>query len=442
MFAAVSLIEQHDATIDEFADLTIDKAQFGQHFYLDKAPGMTLMAMPAVALADWWTGERASDLPKIAGGDFARYLRLRLRIAVAIGPAILTALAAVLILDMGAGLTGSTAAGLFAALGFALGTPAWGWTTTLLGHAPGAALYVLAIWAIWRGTRDGVGRARYPLIAGLALGWAVGIEYQLALGGSVIGLWGVYRFGRDGGNPVPGLSALVAGGLVALMPVGLYNIVAFGTPFRIGYSGVVGWEGMHQGLFGLGWPRPRALLEITVGPTRGLIWVAPILLLSPRGLTHWWHARGQRDYAVVLGGVALVVLLVNAAYVYWDGGNSTGPRLSIPMVGALALGLAPLWGGARYAAAQAGRRRAVGAVDQPQCRDRDGGYLRAADLPVSGFGRMCWLAVSGVASWLRWRRTGSAGRHGRACGSGCLSRCRWWRGLRGPHATLIPMTTA
>jgi hypothetical protein len=37
------------------------------------------------------------------------------------------------------------------------------------------------------------------------------------------------------------------------------------------------------------------------------------------------------------------VLLYNASYVYWDGGHSTGPRHSVPLIGFLALGLAPLW---------------------------------------------------------------------------------------------------
>ena len=40
--------------------LTIDKAEFGGHVYLDKAPGMTLLALPATALA-----ERISARPPI-----------------------------------------------------------------------------------------------------------------------------------------------------------------------------------------------------------------------------------------------------------------------------------------------------------------------------------------------------------------------------------------
>ena len=45
--------------------------------------------------------------------------------------------------------------------------------------------------------------------------------------------------------------------------------------------------------------------------------------------------------------IAIAVLLYNAAYVYWDGGHATGPRHSVPMIGFLCLGLAPLWQGWR-----------------------------------------------------------------------------------------------
>lgn len=36
VYAALSIVEQGDATIDEYAPLTIDKARFGAHFYSDK----------------------------------------------------------------------------------------------------------------------------------------------------------------------------------------------------------------------------------------------------------------------------------------------------------------------------------------------------------------------------------------------------------------------
>ncbi|WP_325102208.1 hypothetical protein [Sphingomonas sp.] len=338
LFAAISLVEDGDATIDEFAPLTIDKAQFGGHFYLDKAPGMTLMALPAVAIANKWTGERSASVSKLPGSpDMARFLRLRLRLAAATGPALLTALAAVLLFDLALGLTGSAAAALAASLAFSIGSPVWGWSTTIFGHAPVAALYMVALWALWRASGPGV-----MALAGAALGWAVVIEYQAVLAGAVLALFGAWQvWSRPERWRL--LGAAVAGGVVAMLPMIGYNLVAFGTMFKLGYQGVVGFEGMNRGLFGLGWPSPAVLWAITFGTMRGLLWVAPVLALGAFGLTQM--GERHRMLAWTIGTAAAIVLLVNAAYFYWDGGNSTGPRHATPAIGLLALGLAPLWAG-------------------------------------------------------------------------------------------------
>ncbi|HEU0066554.1 MAG TPA: hypothetical protein VFQ57_04870 [Sphingomonas sp.] len=342
MYAAVSLVEDGDATIDEYADLTIDKARFGSHTYLDKAPGMTLMALPSVALADAVGGDRAAFHPKVFGDPgLGRYLRLRTRIAVATGPALLTALAAVLLFDLAMALGAGARAALFASMGYALGTPIWGWSTTLFGHAPVAALYVIAAWAGLRATR-GHARPGYAALAGAALGWSVVVEHQAILAGSAIGVWLCWRLWRLPGRWAAAGAFLLAG-TAAGLPLLAYNLIAFGTPFRLGYQGVVGWEGMNQGLFGLTVPDIHVLLEIIAGPRRGLIWVAPVLAVAPVGLAALIRDRRTRDTGVMAAAVVAVVLLVNAAYVYWEGGNSTGPRLAMPLAGLLALGLATRW---------------------------------------------------------------------------------------------------
>lgn len=340
LFASVALVERGAATIDRMAPVTIDKSRFGDHYYLDKAPGMTLMALPAVALADALTGTREDAYrADINDPGLGRFYRLRLRIAVAMGPALLTALAAVLLFDMGATLTGSAAAGLFGALGYALGSPIWGWTTTFFGHASVAALYVTALWAVFRGERP-----RHALVAGLALGGAVAIEYQAVLAGSAIGIWLLVRVWPTA-ERWRAIAAFAIGGIVALIPVMIYDLVAFGTVFRIGYSGVVGYAGMQRGLFGLGVPRPEILWEITFGVHKGLFWVAPALVMALPGLM----LLARRAPGLARSGIAVagIVLLVNAAYYYWDGGNATGPRHAMPAIGALAIGLAPFWASLR-----------------------------------------------------------------------------------------------
>ena len=349
LFAALAIVEQGDATIDRYQTLTIDKARFGEHYYMDKAPGVTLMAVPALAATRAVTGGRLdAQIIDIANPRLASFLLLRLQIAVAATTALLTALAAVLLLDLGTGLTGSPTAGLFAALGYALGSVVWGWSTTLFGHAPVAALLLIATWAVWRGTSSDrqLVRWRYPLIAGAALGWAAVIEFPSALGGIAIGLWAIRRSRR-----APGavrvrlyLAALLAAAVAAVPLVG-YNQATFGTPFRLGYQGVVGFGGMREGLFGLTYPKPDVLFELVFGLRRGLLWVAPVLVLGAVGLWRMVRARETRDLGWLAVAVIAIVLAVNASYAYWDGGAAVGPRHSVPAIPFLALGLAPFWAG-------------------------------------------------------------------------------------------------
>ncbi len=351
LFAAIAMVEDGDARIDRFAALTIDKAEFDGHTYLDKAPGMTLMALPAVAAVTWATGERSAAMPMVFGDPaLGRFLRWRLRVAAASGPALLTAVAAVLLYDLALGLTGSAAAALAGALAYALGSPIWGWSTTITGHAVVAAMYVIAIWAFWRAA--GERRRGLALLGGAALGWAVVVEYQAVLAGLAIAGWAAWRL-RDRRM----LAAAAVGGIAALVPLAGYNLFAFGTPFRIAYAGVQGFEGMRHGLFGLGWPRARVLVEILAGDRRGLVWVAPVLVLAPVGLA--LVAERQRDLARMAAAVIAIVLLVNAAYFYWDGGNSTGPRHALPLIGPAALAVAAVWAAGGRGRAAAGLLLAV-----------------------------------------------------------------------------------
>jgi hypothetical protein len=361
MFAAISLVENGDATIDEFETLTIDKAEFDGHIYTDKMPGMTLLAIPSVWLADMVTGQRSDGfrygLRDPAFGDF---LRLRQLLTIATTSAILIALAAVLLLDMATGITGSAKAGLVAALTYAMATPAWGWSTTLFGHAPVGALLMIATWAVWRGTSGPreKARLRYPVMVGATLGLALLIELTAIFPASVIGLWAITRT-RTLATPekmrLAGVTALA--GVVLLSPMLVYNQIAFGQWFRVGYQGVVGFDGMNQGLFGLTYPRMDILFQLIAGPHRGLIFVAPILILAPIGLARMIRMPATRDLGVMASALAIVMLLYNASYFYWNGGYSTGPRHAMPAMAFLALGLGPLWAGSGRTA-----RRWIGAL--------------------------------------------------------------------------------
>jgi 4-amino-4-deoxy-L-arabinose transferase-like glycosyltransferase len=357
LYATLAIVEHGEATIDQFDSVTTDKARFGQHLYLDKAPGMTLMAIPAVAALHALSPARSSDYQLVMGdGAFARFVRVRTRLAVATGPALLTAIAAILLFDLALSLTGSATAALASAIAYGLGTPAWAWSTSLLGHAPLAALYIIALWAALRAT-EGEATRRWPaFLLGLVLGWAVVVEYPAVIAGGVIALWTAWRAWRRP-DRVTLLGLATIGGLIGISPLFAYNLFAFGNPLQLGYQGVVGFDGMNRGLFGVGLPNPEVLWRITLGQQRGLFWFAPVLLLGLWGVALMIRERRTRDIGLVVLAVSVITLLINAGYYYWDGGYSTGPRHSVPIVGLLALGIAPAWmkrgrGAGRYLPAE------------------------------------------------------------------------------------------
>jgi hypothetical protein len=177
-------------------------------------------------------------------------------------------------------------------------------------------------------------RARLPgLVVGLAAGWAVVTEYPAAPAALILVLLARRSWRWVG-----------AGALVPLAVLGIYNLAAFGSPFRVGYESVQGFSGMREGVLGIGTPKRTVLQEIVFGGFRGLFPLAPVLALAPFGLVIFW--RRAKSVRPAVGAAAAIVgyyLLFNASYFYWDGGFSYGPRHIGAALPFLALGLAPVW---------------------------------------------------------------------------------------------------
>ena len=352
MFAAISLVEEGDATIDQFQHLAMDHAKFGEHYYTDKAPGMTIMAMPAVWLADQVTGDEALfHSPSLGDRGFVDYMILRVWLAAFFSSGLLVALGAVALYWTGLSLTGDRGAAMFGALGYAVATPTWGWATTIFGHAAVGALMLIGL----AGLRFIAVNGREPeapagrlyaaaALAAFALGWALVVEHQSVFGVLALllyGLWVTRSFALALRMRLLGVG--VVAGIAALAPLVIYNLVAFDTLFKVGYEGVEGFEGMQQGVMGLTYPKPGVMYEILFGERRGILWLSPLLILAPFGL----YAMTKRNSLRAAGwlGIAgtIIYFLLNAAYVYWTGGNSTGPRHAMPAMAFLGLGLTGYW---------------------------------------------------------------------------------------------------
>jgi len=327
---ALSLSEGR-VDIDSFAAQTVDKAFFDGHYYADKQPGISFLAVPVVvgtrmALQAAGAPSDPTDLDTLAV-----YVRAVAVATVSLPAALAVMLLYLMALRLGAGHVAAT----FASCALALGTPFFGWSTTVFAHSLSGAMLLGALALIVLARPSGW----VPPLVGLLLGYLLVVDITAAPAGAIVGLFALIRSDRRGRDFV----GLALGGIAGLLPLLVYNQLTFGSPFRLGYSQVQGFEGMQQGFFGITFPQPMVLGELLFGHYRGLLPLAPVLLMAPIGLLAMLKQASARGVGIVIVGVLLSFVLINASYFYWDGGSSTGPRHLVAALPLACLALAFAW---------------------------------------------------------------------------------------------------
>ncbi len=111
-----------------------------------------------------------------------------------------------------------------------------------------------------------------------------------------------------------------------------YNNTAFGAPWRLGYNYIVNTEfsEMNNGFFGMNFLSPSALYGISFSEFRGLFYYNPIFIFSLFGINYLFKKTNRR-YIFLSSLIPFCFLFfVNASYTYWTGGSCFGPRHLVP----------------------------------------------------------------------------------------------------------------
>jgi hypothetical protein len=354
MFLALSIAESGSISIGDYAPLTEDRAERAGRYYSDKAPGMAILALPAIALARPLLA-RLGGGAACAGpdcwfepdGETKPPYNALYYVATALTSVAITAAAVVLFRTFLLLLYEDRGAATFAALALAFATPLGAWATTFFEHAAAAswlfAGLVAAHWAGWQSS-DSLRPGTAGVLVAAPLGLALVTSYLTAVPVLIVAAYALLGAWRRPPRWVltAALAAMGTGALI-VAPLLAYNWAAFGSPFSVGYGHLDGFEGMQQGLFGISWPNLTALRGLTIEQYRGLLWVAPIVILYPLGLIAMLRAPRCRALGAVSAAVAAYYLLVNSGYAYWNGGFSLGPRHMIPVLPFLMLAIASLW---------------------------------------------------------------------------------------------------
>ena len=308
---------QIDAAIHRYSD-SEDKAKFGDHFYSDKAIGVSLISLPffiLMRLLESLLKTRFSATEAIAF----------LRIFVVTIPAIL---AMELFLRFWKKLRpGLPLAPEFLFL-LLFGTIAFTYSMQLISHYLLGLLLFAAVYLLRNCKDEGI-RSDATLLAGAAAGLALMMEYPAVFPVAMVclyALWAIRNFKHVTLFAIPILISL------ALMLA--YNYAIFATPFDVTYRHMVARHtAQHvQGVVGVSIPSPEAFYGLLLSRHHGLFFTSPFLLFSIPGLFLLWKSKMWRAEALLFFGIVFSLVFLYSGFSYWIGGWAFGPRYFAPII--------------------------------------------------------------------------------------------------------------
>lgn len=321
----VAFVESGTFAIDAQLELLgdhEDKAAAGGRFYSNKAPGLSLAAIPVYRLLRLF-------LPRPGSPTSGVFVLLRLLTVSLVCVVALARFSRRLRLRRE-----WEAAAPIVTFAVAFGTPFLFYARSFFGHAWSASLLFLAWDALSPSPERSPGRAALARVgAGLLAGWAAISEYTVAPVALALAVRAALPARGD-----RGIKALLPFAAGAVLPVGLlllYQKICFGSPFvlssaREAYPAYS--ELARQGFFGFGPPSAKVAAAYLFHPARGILLLAPFFFFAGPGFARWWRNRRERPDNAVALAATLVSFLLLTGYANWHGGWALGSRYLLPLL--------------------------------------------------------------------------------------------------------------
>lgn len=290
------------------------------HYYTNKSPALSIMAIPGYALGE-------ALMRRIVPDDPAQQVLVASYLATVSTVALSGALLCVLMLHILHHFFGfSRGRSLALVLIFGTGTLFFSYSTAFYCHSVSSFFCMLALVLLMHIKHgDEHHTAWKAVFAGFAASLAILVEASTLY---VMPCFILYLLSCARGRRV------IVFFLAACVPPALfqiyYNWVCFGGPFESSYAhanpAVMVYE--TGSLFGR--PTMRRLLELTVLPYRGLLVSSPILIMIVPGIVLLFRKKNLRAELVFTAAVSLIFMLFVASIHAWYGGSAPGPRYLVP----------------------------------------------------------------------------------------------------------------
>lgn len=311
-----ALVVKHSFRIDDYAPNTGDRALYDGHFFSEKAPAVTLLALPSFLFSYEALRFRGIDVDSRRGWFISDWLTTALSVGLfsALGGLMFALLLARFI---------GVADALRVTPFIFIGTGIFPYATMLFSHSVTAVWLTIALWAMFDVDERMDDRVWPAIVAGACCGMAVASEFQAAVPGVGLAVYGYARSRRLG-------HVFAAAAFVPALLVPLYNFVCFGHIGNLGYLHNSYFPQMNKNILGFSWPNLGRLWMLLGRPDKGLFFWSPFLLMAVAGYRQLWRLDRQRLVLLLAVPAAYVVLF--SGFFGADGGACLGPRYLVPII--------------------------------------------------------------------------------------------------------------
>ena len=316
-----SLVLRGTFRIDSYHENTSNKSIHHGHYYSDKAPGVTVLALPAFALAvgvlDWLDIPLDSDVGWLASSWIA--CSGSLGIIAALGGVALFVWLCEWVPPKIACIT---------TLALFLGAAPLIYCTLMVSHGLVVGLLAISLWAANFGRNETRPACRVlnwrVSVTGVCCGVALASEYSSGI--VVVAILGWLAI-----SDCKRIFSLALGAIPALMLIPAYHWICFGTPFTVAYLHEAVFTQMHEGFFGINFPpKAEAAYSLLFSSRVGLFSCSPVLLLSFVGYCQLYAISRAMFWIAYL--VPFMQVVAISGYFLPEGGMMYGPRFLAPIL--------------------------------------------------------------------------------------------------------------
>jgi len=299
---------------------TGDWAVYNGHYYSNKSPGLSFMAVPPFAITEYF-------LKHLFPHDEERQVLYSSYISTLFTTTLLAALLCLLIFHVfhhffQMGVINSFLLTLF----FGFGTIAFSYSTTFYCHQP-AAFCSLLSFVLAMHIRHGDFPRKRTLAAFAGFSAASGVVIEPSTIYILVAVSIYLMSFQEGRKYIP---LFFLGCIPPGIVQGFYSFMCFGSPLASSYNysnDVVMWK-VRGRLFGI--PDHVRFYYLLFSPYRGLFFSSPILLLAIPGGFFFLKAKKWRAEAILCMAVSVFFIIYIASFHAWHGGSAVGPRYLLP----------------------------------------------------------------------------------------------------------------